>query len=155
MSSEPPKLNPASEANAVATDPFEFTVDSAAPSAIDTPKSSYSLVLLFYITTVAAILAAICRLAFVGTELKAGVLFGGYLVVGILSVVMAMLLGYFIGRTWVSTLLGLLAGSICGLIALLMILVQPTHFESAGMLLCAGCWILSMLSIAGNRWQKS
>lgn len=133
---------------------FDFTVDAAATESVDPQKSSYSLLLLFYITTVAAILAAFCRLAFAGTTWSAKVYGIGYAVTGGLSILMAMLLGYWIGRTWISVLLGLLAGSICGLVALLMVLVQPSHYGSASMILCGGCWILSVIAIVGNRWQR-
>ena len=137
-----------------AQETFDFTLDAPATASDDARSSSYSLLLLFYITTVAAILAAVCRLAFVGTNWSMQTIVIGYAVAGGASVLMAMVLGYLIGRTWVSTLLGLLAGLICGLVAFLMTLVQPTHYESAGMILCGGCWILSVIAIIGNRWQR-
>lgn len=133
---------------------FDFTVDAAAPLSPVGRKSSYSLLLLFYITTVAAVLAAVCRLAFVGTTWTLKTVIIGYAIAGGVSVIMSMVLGYLIGRTWVSTLIGLLAGLICGMVALLLTLVQPSHYESAGMILCAGCWILSVVAIVGNRWQR-
>lgn len=136
-----------------ATEAFDFAIDGPATESTESHKSSYSLLLLFYITTVAAILTAVCRLAFVETTWSTKAIVIGYLIAGSLSVVMSMVLGFLVGRTWVSTLLGLLAGSLCGVVALLMTLVQPTHYESAGMILCAGCWLLAIIAIIGNRWQ--
>lgn len=136
-----------------APEAFDFAIDAPTPDATPSHKSSYSLLLLFYITTMAAILAAVCRLAFVDTTWPMKTIVIGYVITGSLCVLMSMVLGYLIGRTWVSTLLGLLAGSLCGLVGLLMSLVQPTHYESAGMILCAGCWLLSIIAIVGQRWQ--
>ncbi len=132
---------------------FDFTADASADGDRHR-KSSYSLLLLFYVTTVAAILAAVCRLAFVDVDWSTQALVIGYAICGGLSVLMSMILGFLIGRTWISTLMGLLAGAMCGVVVWLMILVNPSHYESAGMLLCAGCWLLSIISIVGNRWQS-
>lgn len=133
---------------------FDFTEDAPPPESMAGNKSSYSLLLLFYLTTVAAISAAVCRLAFVETTWSGQAIVIGYLIAGTGCVLMATVIGYLIGRTWISTLLGLFAGLICGLVALLMTLVQPTDYESAGMIVCAGCWMLSLVAIVGNRWQR-
>ena len=140
MSSEPP-----------ITKPFDFAEDAAPAQSIGEHGNSYSLRLLFYITTIAAILTAVCRLAFVQSTWSAKAIVVGYVITGTLCVLMSMVLGYLIGRNRLSILLGLLAGLICGMVALLMSLVQPSHYEVASMLLCAGCWILAVISIASNR----
>ncbi len=134
--------------------PYDFTVDAAPPATIEERKSSYSLLLLFYVTTIAAIVAAVCRLAFVDNNITTQTLFVGYVIAGAVCIIMAMLLGYFIGRTWLSTGLGMFAGMLCALVALLMAFVQPTHYAVAGLLICAGCWFMSILAIVANRFGK-
>lgn len=134
---------------------FDFTIDALSPELPQSSKSSYSLLLLFYLTTVAAVLTAVCRLAFVDTAWSTKAILIGYIIVGGVCVLMSAVTGYLIGRTWVSTLLGLLAGSLCGVVALLMTLIQPKHYENAGMILSVGCWLLSIIAIVSNRWQSN
>lgn len=112
------------------------------------------MLLLFYLTTLAAILVAVCRLAFDDPQWTAQALQLSLIQFGILGWIIATVIGFFVASRKSAWLLGAVVGPASGSIAAFIVLIDPIHFTSMSRLVLVGCWLVSMIAIGANRLQN-
>lgn len=126
----------------------------AAMSTSDTGRGSYSLLLLFYMTTMAAITVAASRLA-LDNELFTWRTFAlGCVIVAVVSSFVGSLVGYLCARGAKGLIVGLVISLCLSPFAAWIALVRATHFSSACAIIFTGCWLVIALAAAGNRFQS-
>lgn len=117
-------------------------------------KSSYSLLLLFYLMTLAAILIAVCRMATDNSQLTVQAFARGTIVFGVLGLILGITIGFIVARRAVGPLLGAIVGMGTGLAATFMVLADPIHFANMAVLVAAGCWLVAVIAVVANRLQN-
>jgi hypothetical protein len=116
-------------------------------------RGSYSLLLLFYLTTMAAILTAAGRLAFDNELLTLRSFALGTIVVGFCGSFIGSVIGYLCGCSFLGAVIGMMVGISVSPIAAWIALVEPKHFLSASGIVFIGCWLVVAIAVAANRVQ--
>lgn len=128
----------------------------------DTQKSArsihspgtYSILLLFYLTSLAAIIVAACRMAIENSQITGRAFATGAVVLGFLGFIVGSILGFCIGRNAVAVTIGALAAACFGPVATGLAVVSATQFASLNMLILVGCWFIILIAIIANRMQS-
>jgi hypothetical protein len=117
---------------------------------------SYSLLLLFYLTTMAAIVAATSRLAFDNKLFTWSSFALGTLITALLSISVGSVVGYLcVGRGALGPVVGAIVAVALSPVAAWISLVGADHFASANAIVWGGCWLIITISMLGNRLQTA
>ncbi len=118
-------------------------------------ERSYSLLLLFYVTTLAAVLFAACREAAIGSNWSTTTFFTGWGGFGFAGMVLGTCVAWYAARTPLGLMLGLGIGIAVALIATFLVFITSKNFLQICMVSCAGCWLIAMVAITVQRIQSA
>jgi hypothetical protein len=117
------------------------------------PPGAYSLLLLFYLMTMAAIVVAACRMAFDNSHLTLQSFGMGAVVCAGGGSIVGSVIGFLVDRNSVGLFIGASVGICAGLVATWMALIDPTHYTNLNLLVIGGCWLIAAVAITANRFQ--
>ena len=128
--------------------------DRAATYASDSGRGSYSLLLLFYLTTIAAILVAAARLALDNELFTVRAFAVGSAIVALCGSIIGSVVGYLCARSVSGLMIGLAISFCLAPLASWIAMVQAKHFGSASAIVFVGCWLVIALAAVANRLQS-
>ncbi|MFO1062721.1 MAG: hypothetical protein U0892_02450 [Pirellulales bacterium] len=114
-------------------------------------RGSYSLGLLFYITTLAAIFVAGCRYLFdseTATWIVLALSTGGFSILGFF---IGLIAGLRSGRLGLGALIGMIVGTAAGVPAGLAATIDIAYFGPLMFTIFAGCWGLMTVTLVFDR----
>ena len=117
-------------------------------------RGAYSLLLLFYLTTMAAILVAASRLALDNALFTLRAFALGCVIVGTYGAIIGSIVGQVCTRGVRGLVIGLIVGLCLAPFATWIALVEAKHFVSASAIVFIGCWLVITLAVLGNRFQS-
>ena len=127
--------------------------DFATRTSVERSQGAYSLLLLFYLTALAAILLAACRLAFDESNLTTQSLTFGSVISAVIGFLAGSILGFTIGRTALCVTVAAIVCGCFGPIASWLALVGAQNFTRLNVLVLTGCWIIVAAALAANRFS--
>jgi len=131
---------------------------SAPPPVLGHPVSksgSYSLLLLFYLTTLAAIVVATGRLAFASSTINWRFLGWSAALIILMSCVLGSIVGWILAQRVIGLALGLAVGVGTGILATCFSMILPDQFLTANLLLFGGAWVLIATALLASRWRSA
>lgn len=118
-----------------------------------TAGNSYSLLLLFYLTTLSAIVAATCRLAAVGSLWTFNAFIQAWFGFTLLGIVFGTMAAFVTVPSAKSISMGLVSAVLIGCIGSLISLIEPTQFQNLALVVPAGCLLLVFIALTATRDQ--
>ena len=140
--------------NTLMSNPFETDSESLSASARTRSGDSVSLAFLFYIVTLAAIIAA-CAKLIIGNELATWpVVWTAAFVCALIGGILGTVFAYRQSRNVSGTSLGGILGAIVGILAGLVALIQPDRYLNLMGIAFGGSLILILMMLILARFQK-
>lgn len=127
--------------------------DSPRPAEARHAPGAYSILMLFYLTSLAAIIVAACRMAFENASITGQGFAAGAIGLGVLGFIGGSFLGFFIGRNAASVSIGAVVGASFGPVATGLAAINSSDFASLNILIFTGCWIIILIALVANRLQ--
>jgi hypothetical protein len=133
------------------------STSSATPPVLRTEihnSGSYSLLLLFYVTTMAAVVIAAGRFAFESSEINWRIVGWSAAIITVVGWMLGSTIGWILARRSMGLLLGSMVGVTVGMLASCFAMILPNQFLSANLLVFSGSWILIVVALLASRTRR-